>query len=101
MTCRFAIALLASTLYLSCGPPAVVPADVSPAAGQGEASGLGSCRPACEDGFACHYEPSAPPAGVCRVAPGRCRYDQDCPSPSSQTCQRFSARLGSCVERMP
>lgn len=58
----------------------------------------GTCEPPCGDGFSCHYEPGAP-RGVCRVEPGRCRFQRDC-SPS-QACQRFSEPLGVCVERQP
>lgn len=58
----------------------------------------GTCEPPCADGFACHYEPAAT-RGVCRVAPGRCRFERDCAP--SQTCQRFSEPLGICAERQP
>jgi hypothetical protein len=59
---------------------------------------LGTCKPACEDGFSCHYEASAP-RGVCRVETGRCRFDRDCAP--SQSCQRLAEPLGVCIERTP
>jgi hypothetical protein len=58
----------------------------------------GTCEPACGDGFSCHYEPGAS-RGVCRVAPGRCRFERDCAP--SQACQRFAEPLGICAERHP
>ncbi len=59
---------------------------------------LGTCEPACEDGFSCHYEPKAP-RGVCRVTPGRCRFARDCAP--SQACQRHAEPLGVCVDPRP
>jgi len=59
---------------------------------------LGTCEPACTDGFSCHYEPQAP-RGVCRVTPGRCRFQRDCAP--SQACQRLAEPLGVCIERSP
>lgn len=58
----------------------------------------GTCVPRCEDGFSCHYE-RGESRGVCRVAPGRCRFERDCTP--SQACQRLSEPLGVCVERSP
>lgn len=46
---------------------------------------LGTCQPACGDGFSCHYEQGSP-GGVCRVTPGRCRFSKDCAP--SQVCER-------------
>jgi len=59
---------------------------------------LGTCEPACADGFSCHYEPKAP-RGVCRVTPGRCRFQRDCAP--TQACQRLAEPLGVCLERSP
>lgn len=59
---------------------------------------LGTCEPACTDGFSCHYEESAP-RGVCRVTPGRCRFGRDCAP--SQACQRHAEQLGVCVDPRP
>jgi hypothetical protein len=59
---------------------------------------LGTCEPACADGFSCHYEASAP-RGVCRVTTGRCRFGRDCAP--TQSCQRHTERLGVCVDPRP
>lgn len=63
-----------------------------------EAAALGTCEPACADGFSCHYEPESP-RGVCRVTPGRCRFNRDCAP--LQACRRRAERLGVCVDPGP
>jgi hypothetical protein len=79
-------------LHFELGPAG--PVSVAAHAG----SRLGTCEPPCAAGFSCHYEAAAAP-GVCRVMPGRCRFERDCAP--SQACQRLSEPLGVCAERNP
>lgn len=67
-------------------------------AAQPQGARPGTCEPPCSDGFSCHYEADAE-RGVCRVAPGRCRFDRDCAP--SQACRRPAEPLGVCGERNP